>query len=61
VPSAKDYRHYAQQCLCLADEAEYQDREIFLEMATVWTQLELTSTVADNIAKRRESQQTLLQ
>ena len=51
VLSAKDYRRYAQQCLRCADEAENDgDREIFLEMATAWTQLELTSAPAD-IAK----------
>jgi ferric-dicitrate binding protein FerR (iron transport regulator) len=56
--SAKDYRHYAQQCLRFADETENdEDREIFLEMAQVWTQLELTSAPAD-IAKRKDSQQT---
>jgi hypothetical protein len=56
MPSAKDFRHYAQQCLRYADETEDdQDREIFLEMATVWTQLELTSAPAD-ITKRNESQ-----
>jgi hypothetical protein len=42
VPSAKDYRHYAQQCLRFADESEYdEDRETFLEVAQVWTQLGL--------------------
>jgi hypothetical protein len=56
MPSATDYQHYAQQCLRYADETEDdEDREIFLEMATVWTQLELTSAPAD-IAKRKESQ-----
>ncbi len=48
VLSAKDYRRYAQQCLRCADETENDgDREIFLEMATAWTQLELTSAPAD--------------
>jgi hypothetical protein len=61
MPSAKDYRHYAQQCLRYADETENdEDREIFLEMATVWTQLELTSAPAD-IAKRKESHETSVQ
>jgi hypothetical protein len=61
MPSAKDYRHYAQQCLRFADETENdEDRELFLEMAMVWTQLELTSAAADNIAKSKESQQTLV-
>ena len=54
MASAKDYRHYAQQCLRYADETENdEDREIFLEMAKVWTQLELTSAPAD-IAQRKE-------
>jgi hypothetical protein len=61
MPSAKDFRNYAQHWLCYADETENdEDREIFLEMATVWTQLELTSAAAD-IAKGKESQQTLVQ
>jgi hypothetical protein len=56
MPSAKDFRHYTQLCLRYAGETEDdQDREIFLEMATVWTQLELTSAPAD-ITKRNESQ-----
>jgi len=61
MPSAKDYRYYAQQCLRYADRTENdEDREIFLEMATVWTHLELTSEPRA-IANPKESQQTSVQ
>jgi hypothetical protein len=44
MPSAEQYRYYAEQCLRWADEAaNAADREIFFEMANVWTQLELSS------------------
>jgi hypothetical protein len=48
---------FAQKCRRFADETKNdENREIFLEMATVWTQLELTS--AADMAERKESQQT---
>jgi hypothetical protein len=44
MASAEEYHFYAQQCLRWADEAaNAADREIFFEMANVWTQLELSA------------------
>jgi hypothetical protein len=44
MASAEQYRFYAEQCLRWADEAaNAADREIFFEMANVWTQLELSA------------------
>jgi hypothetical protein len=44
MASAEEYHFYAQQCLRWADEtANAADREILLEMANVWTQLELSA------------------
>jgi hypothetical protein len=44
MASAEDYRLYAQHCLRWADQAaNVADREIFFEMANVWTQLELSA------------------
>jgi hypothetical protein len=44
MASAEDYRFYARRCLRWADEtANADDRETLLEMANVWTKLELSS------------------
>ena len=51
MTSAKDYHFYAQECLRWADEtANAEDRETLLEMATVWTQLELSSATSSGVS-----------
>jgi hypothetical protein len=40
MPTADEYRSYANQCLCWADKTDNEEhRDAFLDMAKVWTQL----------------------
>jgi hypothetical protein len=56
MASAEDYHFYAQECLRWADEtANAEDRETLLEMATVWTQLELSSAASGGDSKGQSS------
>lgn len=49
---AEDYRHYAAQCLALAQRAEDpNDRARLLDMANAFNQLALKAAAADNSSK----------
>ena len=55
MPTSNEYEFYAQECLRWADQADNEaDRQAFLEMAKVWTQLALHGNEGEPISEAAE-------
>ena len=55
MPTSNEYQSYAQECVRWADQTDDEaDRQAFLEMAKVWTQLALHWNEAEPISEAAE-------
>ena len=53
MPTSREYQFFAQECVRWADQADDEaDRQAFLEMAKVWTQLALHGNEASQYPRR---------